>query len=343
MQIVYPAICFLILCAWFSGPTASRADSSLTQDHRVIDKSSDTKDQVTDTSQLFHDSVSNPGVSPTGTSDEQTGRFEAIDSVFFHAQERELRRQYRRCTGDTTRRSLNHVLNWRNTLKQKMQTGQYQRIRRQFIAQLSDVKSFTPCEVFAWHRARVDSIRKKEHTLQQRIASRALDKLDSAALATHLASKVASPFDFKTLPFGTSREMVNLHCKKEWALKLNQRSSYAFGSDIHIDGMPFSIVFFFQDDRLVRYEIESARTYSADSLDTVVRPQAKHLATYYENRIGPADRLYRIGFFDIQPGLLTPYARWEDNGYVAVVGISRDKQRYFAKAQVYMDKEPVWR
>ncbi len=262
-----------------------------------------------------------------------------LDSSFFHLQESELRRQYELCTKDSSDPSLEHILRWRDQLSIELNSAKYPILRRQYLSQHSNNTNYYPCEVLNWHRARLKAIDKKESDIQQRASGRIDSILDSAALATHFASLVSSPFDFDGIPFGASAHMVGKYCMRNLGLALEQRASYAFGSDVHIFGERFSIIFFYKGDSLVRYEIESTMTYPSDSLDIVVREQTKHLTDHLQRRIGPPDHLYRIGFFDIKSGLLTPYARWQDNGYTAIVGIVREKNSYFAKARVYRDKD----
>jgi hypothetical protein len=66
----------------------------------------------------------------------------------------------------------------------------------------------------------------------------------------------------------------------------------------------------------------------------MVRPQAKQLVAAFEKRFGPAPHLFRIGDFDIRPGRLTPYARWNGERYEAYVGMTMEEYRYRAKALV---------
>ena len=51
-------------------------------------------------------------------------------------------------------------------------------------------------------------------------------------------------------------------------------------------------------------------------------------------RLGEPGHRLRVAQLDVKPGKLSPVARWYEKPYVAFVGFSAEKYRYYAKVVV---------
>ncbi len=257
-------------------------------------------------------------------------------------QERQFRREYRTCTGDTATISLFELTAWRKRLHDTTETERYRALLAEYMEKTGRIRGISPCDVLRWEDARKDTVAATEDSLQSALLKKANAMVDSITAAREFSRTPASPFDFPGLHFGLSPHAVRYIFSRKYKIELLTKGDQLYTTMFAIRGVVFSVTFSFDArERFTSYEI-TGRNYGAELLNPVVRPQAATLVQAFEKRLGTAPHLFRIAAFDIKAGVLTPYARWSAESHLAVVGIYMDQYRYCAKSIVTRtDQSPL--
>ncbi len=257
---------------------------------------------------------------------------------FFLQQQRELIEEYRVCTGDTVTSEIDSILRWKNVINLRTDMPEYQKILKEFIQHTGLVKDALPCQVLNWHLARLKFLRLQEDSIQNVLLKKADYTVDSFRVAFELQQNPASKFDFMDIPFGLSKKVFMHIFREKISYPITDAKRYMLIEHFSISDKKFMIKFYFnRHNRFYKYEIEGYG-FSGNDLNDIVRPQAALLRELLDRKIGPPDRIYRVGYFDIKSGILTPYAKWEREDYSAVVGYSIYKHYFFTRETVICKK-----
>ena len=215
---------------------------------------------------------------------------------------------------------------------------EYKKIRQEFIIHTGIVTDFLPCQVLEWYMDRLSYLKSREDTIRYNLLIKSDKTVDSIRIYNEMKNNPTSKFDFGKIPFGLSKKVFQIIFNQEFSFPLIDKKNYFLAEHFYLNERPFLIKFFFtNNDRYYKYEIESY-SFTGDSLDLAVRPQAVYLKEMIEQKIGPPDRLYRIGYFDIKSETISPYVRWEKETHTVTIGIALEKIRYYIKKTVESKK-----
>ena len=257
---------------------------------------------------------------------------------FFTDLEKELTSEYRTCTGDSNAIRLDSLLRWKNIINLRTEMPLYEQIRKDFIAHTGLVKDILPCQVLEWFKERLSYLENHEDSIRNKLLIKSDETVDSIRLYNELQNNPTSKFDFGEIPFGLSKKVFQIIFNHKFSFPLIDKRNYLLAEHFYLNENPFIIKFYFtHNDKFYKYEIESF-SFTGNHLDKVVRPQAVFLRETMEKKIGSPDRLYRIGYFDIKSGPISPYARWEKETHTVTIGIGLEKIRYFTKETVESKK-----
>ena len=254
--------------------------------------------------------------------------------TFFLGLEKELIKEYRTCTGDPTVITIDSLFRWKKIINLRTEMPDYKSIRQEFITHTGILIDFLPCQVLDWYRNRLMYGKSREDSLRHTLLIKADETVDSIRIFNELKNNPISKFDFEMIPFGLSKKVFQIIFNREFSFSLIDMKNHFLAEHFYLKERPFFIKFFFNsNDRYYKYVIESY-SFTGDSLDLAVRPQAIYLRETAERKIGPPDHLFRIGYFDIKSGTMSPYARWEKETHTVTIGIGLDKIRYYTKKTV---------
>lgn len=258
--------------------------------------------------------------------------------TFFLDLEKKLLNEYRICTGNTIPVNIGSLLRWKKNINLRMEIPEYQKILKEFIAHTGIVKDILPCQVLKWHTDRTAYLHSQEQSLQNTLLKKTDATIDSIRTHSELEKNPVSPFDFDSIPFGLTKRVFATVYNRKFSYPLFDNRMCLYVEHFFLRDSPFLINFFFtRYVKYYKYEIEGY-AFSGDSLNKVVRPQATLLKEILEQKIGPPDHIYRIGYFDIKSGPITPYAKWERDTHTVIVGIGIKNNRYFTKVTVTSKK-----
>jgi hypothetical protein len=188
--------------------------------------------------------------------------------------------------------------------------------------------------LYAWvkHHA-ADSLKEREAD-SIAMAQRRQMYQDSLFLHDQVKLHPASRGDFYHVPFGVPRRAFTLLFFDTFSDLVMDDYDRLVVRGFLWDSTAYDLAFYFgAEDSLAWYQVESV-SYSADSLELAGRPAVERLAAIFEKKLGPPQRLYRVGFFDISPNHLCPYMTWKGADFEVHVGFATYKYRYYAKAVV---------
>lgn len=215
---------------------------------------------------------------------------------------------------------------------------EYKKIRQEFITHTGILIDFLPCQVLDWYKDRLLYLKSCEDSIRYTLLIKSDKTVDSIRIYHEMKNNPTSKFDFGKIPFGLSKKVFQIIFNQEFSFPLIDKKNYFLAEHFYLKERPFLIKFFFtNNDRYYKYEIESY-SFTGDSLDLAVRPHAIFLKETIEQKIGPPDRLYRIGYFDIKSGTISPYAIWEKETHSVTIGIALEKIRYYIKETVESKK-----
>lgn len=258
--------------------------------------------------------------------------------TFFVDLEKKLISEYRACTGDSNAIKLDSLLKWKNSINLRAEMPEYETIRKEFIAHTGLVKDIPPCQVLEWFKERLTYLENHEDSIRIHLLAKADDTVDSIRIHNELLNNPLSKFDFGEIPFGLSKKVFQIIFNAKFSFPLIDRRNYLLAEHFYLNEKAFIVTFHFTgNNKYYKYEIESF-AFTGDKLDNVVRPQATYLRESMEKKIGPPDRLNRIGYFDIKSGTISPYAKWERETHTVTIGIGLEKIRYFTRETVECKK-----
>jgi hypothetical protein len=273
--------------------------------------------------------------SPSGFTADQSDST-ADQNDFFDELEASLRTDYRLCTGDSSIRSTEELLEWRNAIDSISKSDEYPTIVRKYLEETgihpSDAR---PCEIIQWMKQVEKEIRETSELLEQQRKQVLQQKKELLVLRKELAGLTPAPYDIGSLPFGISRTGFELLHKNDSLPPYTREGRVLRCDSITLGDITCKCAFHFNShDRYWCYELESP-TFSYDSLDTGARAFADAMATFMKIKTNtPPDHIYRIGRFDIIPGRLANSRIWNFPGASVYIGLARIKNRYYAKTIV---------
>lgn len=258
--------------------------------------------------------------------------------TFFLGLEKELISEYRTCTGDSNVIRLDSLLRWKNIINLRTEMPVYEKIRKEFIAHTGLVKDILPCQILEWYKDRLSYLESCEDSTRNILLIKSDETVDSIRIYNELKNNPYSKFDFGEVPFGLSKKVFQIIFNHKFSFPLIDKKKHLLAEHFYLKERPFIIKFFFtESNKYYKYEIESF-SFTGNHLDKVVRPQAVFLKEAMEQKVGPPDRLYRIGYFDIKSGTISPYAKWEKETHTVNIGIGLEKISYFTKETVENNK-----
>lgn len=260
-------------------------------------------------------------------------QYEDQDTFFVNLRKK-YGEHYKLCTGDTSVPSAQELLEWKKGINLATESTEYRGILKEFIAHTGVVKGIIPCQVLKWNRDRFRQLQSRENTLRDRMLVEADTSLTAYRIKAAMERNPASVFDFAGIPFGLCRSTFVLLFSHRYIYSLVGRGTHVYVEHFPLRGNSYMVRFHFSpDNRYYKYEIIGCRR-PAQLLDGIVRPMASDLAGMLEERAGPPDRIFRIGFFDIKSKTITPHARWDQETCSATVGLGMERNQYFASLVV---------
>lgn len=257
-------------------------------------------------------------------------QYETLDTFFIDLKNRIIE-EYRFCTEDTLTTGLDSILRWKQSINLLTEMKDYADIRREFVYHTGITTEALPCEMLRWHLDRLRYLRGKEDSVRCALLDQSDAQVDSIRLYKELHDNLASSFDFPGIPFGITKKVFEYLFNKQFSYPLNNKGAFMMIEHLPIQGVPFIVKFYFTNKSVFnKYEIESY-SFPGDQLNSTLRNQASLLKTIVEQNIGPPDRLYRVGYFDIKSDVLTPYVAWNKNTHHVVIGFSIEKNRFLVR------------
>ena len=265
----------------------------------------------------------------------------ALDSaemeLFYIQHEQKYRKEYCDCTGDTAETNIRKIIAWRRHINEIADSPAYRYLLRDYLRIMGPDSDTRPCIVVKWQDERMKKLAMEDETANKQIHGADDMMVDSMIISEEADHRPSSPFDFGRIPFGTRKAAFIRLFKREYGVTPQDRETYCLVPDFSFAGDACMAAFHFSKNGLYyKYEIEGI-DYHPDSLNYVIRPQAGRMVEELEKRLGPPDHRPRVGYFDIKPGQLAPIARWYQKPYIAFVGFSADRHRYYAKTIVYKE------
>jgi hypothetical protein len=262
-----------------------------------------------------------------------------IDSTheeFLTELEATMRADYRLCTGDSSQPTLKELVTWHQSIESIISSPDYPVIVRKFSEETGiSPADARPCEIVLWVR---EAERQAEETSRLLLTERKrliLEKKDSLYLTRELAGVKKALYDFAGIPFGLSKRSFLAMAKQNELAPVYEEGKIVRCDSAAIGIYTFKAAFHFnRHDRYWCYELES-ETCGADSIDLWARGLLEYMAGHIETSTqSEPDHIYRIGQFDIVPGRLAICKLWSFDRAAAYVGLSRSKNRYYAKTIV---------
>jgi hypothetical protein len=259
---------------------------------------------------------------------------------FFETMEKNLIHEYQLCTGDTSEKSFHTLVEWKEHINQKAQSSEYKKILKEFIINTGIVKDLMPCMVIKWYLDRKTYLYNYERKINNVILVQNDKTVDSIRLFNELKNNPVTPFDFSDIPIGISQKIFQKVYNRECKYPLFDTRKYLFIEHYIIKEEPFIVKFYFTRDRIYcKYEILSYQ-FSGKYLNDEVRSKAIILKEFMEEKLGAADRIYRLGYFDIKTDTEMTYAKWiRKTHYVNIIlGLSDNK--YYTRLTVESKTHP---
>lgn len=257
---------------------------------------------------------------------------------FFLQRQKHLINEYRICTGDYKITDIDSLLRWKNIINIRTEMAEYKKILKEFIQHTGMVKEALPCQVLNWHLERLRYLKHHEDSLQNELLKKSDYTVDSIRVHYELENNPISKFDFIQIPFGLSKKVFMHLFTQKLSYPLINKKRYLLIEHYPLNDNSFLVKFYFNRyKKYYKYEIEGY-AFSGDQLNDIVRPQATLLKDILAREIGPPDRLYRIGYFDVKSGIITPYVKWIHEGYTTNIGLSIRNNRYFTRQTVIFKK-----
>lgn len=245
------------------------------------------------------------------------------------------RTQYRNCTADTSEIDVETLVEWKQQVNRFVQSPEYGIHLKAYCATFG-VKPLdvSPCQLVQWLQKKEQQQYETQKLFAKIRFERDQARAESLYIHNEIRSIAPSPFDFDSIPFGITKSSFVKLFEQRYEHALVDAGDYVYCQNLQWGGRPFLSAFYFgESGKLFKYVIESD-TLPVDSLDSRVRPQVRYLAAIFERRFGEPAHTRRIGLFDIRESILTPYKRWNREGYTVCVGIGVHHHRYYAQAIV---------
>jgi hypothetical protein len=247
----------------------------------------------------------------------------------------EMKRTFIECTGDTNAPEGAKLLGWKNSLNDWMTSPQYKESFQRYKKETGVTDdSIPPCVIFKWELVRKGGMVKEHAEDSVALVRRRKIVDDSLFMVDQLKHHPASRLDFDKIPFGVSKRGFLLLFGRSHSEPVRDDYDRLVVDNIVLRGIPYDLGFYFgSNDSLQWYEIETP-SFHADSLDCSVRPLADSIAAIIEEKLGPAEHIFRIGFFDIVQNRLSLYKTWMNEHHEVYVGLATYKYRYYARAVI---------
>ncbi|MCU0608514.1 MAG: hypothetical protein MUF22_01945 [Chitinispirillaceae bacterium] len=269
--------------------------------------------------------------------------FAIVDSAnraFLDDIEQRLRGEYISCTGDTSRVPISKIRAWKRIIDSLATLPSYPTIATEYRKKTGlRPEEVGPCAVALWKMERDSIILTIDTKAKKDLTEQIKKREDSASVAKITEEGRRMPCLLGEIPFGVPKEVF---VKLAALARLDSltgdetaQRNYLICKKVPVDNRFFVGAFYFDTGgRYVRYELES-RSFPVDSLDSLVWPEAKYFASFFEKKIGAMPlRTSRISRDEIKQGRLSLYKVWSKPDWSVSIGLSRHKFRYYAKAVV---------
>jgi hypothetical protein len=262
---------------------------------------------------------------------------ESIAEQYFQMIEKQLRAEYRSCTGDSAPVNRTVLFMWRKELDNRANSFDYLQTAKDYVkATATPAAEVRMCDVVEWKEMQMAAEAQRQETARQDSLHREQEKADSLLMRAILGRHPASSLDFSGIPFNcTKREFLLFYRYRCAAHPLPDtiRDSL-IAHDFMWGGRQYMASFCFTRQGIYyKYAIESAGV-AADSVDAQARPLAAGLARMLQLDFGKPAAVNRIGFFDIKAQCIAPLMTWETVDRFAAAGFAKDSRLYRVKAVV---------
>ncbi|MCX7727751.1 MAG: hypothetical protein N2053_12995 [Chitinispirillaceae bacterium] len=261
---------------------------------------------------------------------------DSTKTAFFNELNLSLHSEYMSCTSDSTPLSLDSLLRWKKHIDSITESPGYPVLLRKYSEETGISPALAkPCEVFKWMNNVKEDLHKASEMLAYEKEIRQRKKEDSLFLLGELKRVKNSSYDLLSIPFGLSKRSLLIMLRQKGLLVIDS-CKFLYCDSVPLGVMNFKGYFYFSrnNNKYSSYELESTDC-SSDSLDKWARAMMDYLAAYIETKTGkPPDHIYRISRFDIVAGRLTTCKMWNFSDATILSGLSRRKNRFYAKLVV---------
>jgi len=262
---------------------------------------------------------------------------ESIAEQYFQKIEKQLRAEYRSCSGDSAPINRTVLLMWRKELDNRANSFDYLQTAKEYVkATETPAAEVRMCDVVEWKEKQLAAEERRQETARQDSLRREQERADSLLMRTILGRNPASPLDFSGIPFNITKSEFLLFYRYRCAahpLPDTIRDSL-IAHDFLRGGRPYMVSFCFTRRGLYHKYVLESTGVCADSVDAQARPLAAGLAQMLQLDFGKPVAVNRVGFFDIKPQRIAPLMTWETGDRFACVGFTKDSRLYRVKAAV---------
>ncbi len=266
--------------------------------------------------------------------------YENQDSVF-----KEIKKmyftKYAECTNDTSAHTIEEILAWKEKTGKITESPEYLEILKEFVFHTGITSGFLPCEVINWHESRKARLDNKEDSLKRTVSEFNSGFIDSVEMRQELSENPESEFDFRSIPFGLSREVLKRMVKLRIKYPVITTDTSLILEHYFIKSIPFSIEFITGKDGVFKSYKVSGYPHSIKHLDSLNRTEAEFMKEVLFKGIDSKPDRFMVGRFDIDSTGITPVYLWETADHTCVTGYIERGHKVVttARVQYHPDKE----
>jgi hypothetical protein len=263
---------------------------------------------------------------------------DSIRETYLSSLEERYWQEYRECTGDSGPVPSSVLYLWIKELDRRAQAFDYNAVVKEYRKAHDDIdlSNIKRCRVIAWKEEQLVEAQRKQDTLRLDSTKRAEAVAESLHLVEVRSEHPASSFDFRDIPFGTTKSDFLMFFKRLFSLSMLQDTmrdsliAYAvpWGNRTCVTSFCFG-----RYDKLYKYVVEGPR-YPLDSIDVVLRSAAASLGALFQQKMGKPGGIGRVGLFDIKENRIAPLMIWNTGTHYACIGLSSSDFKYFVKASI---------
>ncbi|MFW5959959.1 MAG: hypothetical protein ACOCSE_02435 [Chitinivibrionales bacterium] len=245
--------------------------------------------------------------------------YENQDSVFKEIKNMYFRK-YAECTKDTSAHTIEEILAWKEKTERITESPEYLKILEEFVFHTGITSGFLPCEVINWHESRKAQLDNKEDSLKRAISEYNSGFLDSVEMRQELSENPESEFDFQSIPFGLSRDVLKRVVSLRVKYPVMTTDTSLILEHYFIKSIPFSIEFITGKEGVFKSYTVSGYPHSVSHLDSLNRAEAELMKEVLFKGISTEADRFMVGRFDIDSTGITPVYIWEAGPHTCVTG-----------------------